>query len=532
MSAILSTDALNDFIAPSVACIKPVESLPPPPSSTVLSVSREDDPSNVAAAENAAQISLTDCLACSGCITSSEAVLIQLQSHTEVLSSLERFPNRRFFAILSLQTVAALAVAWNVTTTEAGLMVDHLFVSHLGFCAVIREEVFREMELHYAAAEVINALQQGSRGSGKHPILASSCPGFICYLETTHPTLIPDLSKVKSPMAIGGMFLKALHQKEETYIVGIQPCLDKKLEGARRELSSSTWRPGDGGSTGNEPERDVDCVLTSREVLLIASERNINPLELPKTPLPTTPHISDNDEINTFLTTPPSFRTRNRDFGTSGGLTSYILHRLYALSPSSTITTTPGRNPDTITFTLTTPDSDSSSLSLARSYGFRNIQNLVRRLKPKPVRRLPGAATNPARLASRRPGANAAEALPVFVEVMACPGGCTNGGGQVKVEDIPSNGEGALSQKELLRVVDEAYFSGDDEARGEEMMEIDSPPAAEVGVEKVVDVWNQVTRVEVDKLVFTTFRQVENDVGNKAGKDKGLEMASKEDGGW
>ncbi|KAK3059862.1 Cytosolic Fe-S cluster assembly factor nar1, partial [Coniosporium uncinatum] len=66
MSAILSEDALNDFISPGVACIKPIETLPKqqPDDSNPYEVTTED---KVAASNpQPAEISLTDCLACSG----------------------------------------------------------------------------------------------------------------------------------------------------------------------------------------------------------------------------------------------------------------------------------------------------------------------------------------------------------------------------------------------------------------------------------------------------------------------------------
>ena len=89
MSAILSADDLNDFISPSVACIKPVETLPDPPPNNAYEVTTEGKEAQEA---RTAQISLTDCLACSGCVTSAEAVLVSLQSHAEVLNALDSAP--------------------------------------------------------------------------------------------------------------------------------------------------------------------------------------------------------------------------------------------------------------------------------------------------------------------------------------------------------------------------------------------------------------------------------------------------------
>jgi len=96
MSAILSADDLNDFISPGVACIKPIETLPvaAEDASNPYEVTTEE---KIAAAQPPppASISLTDCLACSGCVTSAEAVLVSLQSHTEVLATLDNHSSLR-----------------------------------------------------------------------------------------------------------------------------------------------------------------------------------------------------------------------------------------------------------------------------------------------------------------------------------------------------------------------------------------------------------------------------------------------------
>jgi hypothetical protein len=98
MSAILSADDLNDFISPGVACIKPVETLPaapPPQSGNEHEVILDGQQPSAAVSNQPAEISLTDCLACSGCVTSAEAVLVSLQSHAEVLSTLDAAPALR-----------------------------------------------------------------------------------------------------------------------------------------------------------------------------------------------------------------------------------------------------------------------------------------------------------------------------------------------------------------------------------------------------------------------------------------------------
>ena len=137
-----------------------------------------------------------------------------------------------------------------------------------------------------------------------------------------------------------------------------------------------------------------------------------------------------------------------------------------------------------------------------------------------------------------------------YVEVMACPGGCTNGGGQIKVDDLPAQTRRPGSQKEWLGLVDEAYFSmpeSDGSADGEEgdvVMSDVHDGFNEHGhringispgyIKNILEHWVHVTGVPLDKLVRTSYREVESDVG-KAGaaeSEKVVELAGKIGGGW
>lgn len=71
------------------------------------------------------------------------------------------------------------------------------------------------------------------------PMLASSCPGWVCYAEKTVPQALPYIATTKSPQQATAVILKAIiaQQKGVTldsmYHATIMPCADKKLEGAR-----------------------------------------------------------------------------------------------------------------------------------------------------------------------------------------------------------------------------------------------------------------------------------------------------------
>ena len=587
MSAILSADDLNDFISPGVACIKPVETLPKRQSDTESSkendasayevkigeekrAEEEEAAAALAGPKNAAeaaQISLTDCLACSGCVTSAEAVLVSLQSHTEVLKVLDEFPalevlgwsGRRtlwqerggadggnvsgavngngdsvttnldsnnlrpklFVATVSPQTRASLAAAFGISQRRAGYIIEQLLSGPDGlkaggrhgssFALVLDSNVFREIALEAAFEEVRGSRANtndghvdGGGGAGpRRPVLASACPGWICYVEKTHPHILPYLSRLKSPQALAGTFVKSILSRRfgilpsDIWHMALMPCFDKKLEASRSELTSMLWA---GDKTESEAVRDVDCVITARELLQLAAARNItlggnfsarSPQKRKRGDgsigRQSPPSVFSDPLLDEFVLTQsrqrPRVTAQIRDAGPSGGYLWHILQRTQALHPGSSIKVQRGRNIDVLEYAVVR--SNEVILRAARCYGFRNIQNLVRKLRP-------------AKTSSRALGRNGAMTVGkprrkgptgssggmedfAYIEVMACPGGCTNGGGQIRVEDLPELGRavdfvdaagemststlpvGQRVQKNWLAQVDEAYFSAEPE---------------------------------------------------------------------
>lgn len=623
MSAILSAEDLNDFISPGVACIKPIETLPSKSSDTPdnpYEVTTEDK----VAAQNPtpAQISLTDCLACSGCVTSAEAVLVSLQSHAEVLSTLDAHPSLMglpwmrthggvqreleggveegniFIATISPQTRASLAAVYGVSSIQAGNMISQFLSGPNGlakggkngshFLWTLDTNTFRDVALVLAAEEVANGIEGGDI---KKPILTSACPGWICYAEKTHPHILPHLSRLKSPQALAGTMLKSTLAKrfgvsvEKIWHLAVMPCFDKKLEASRGELTSDQWN---GTNTDQKAVRDVDCVITARELIEMARLRGLDFGSMPTTSLRRRDRIRFPDgQIDRFLFPPLKRRSQQeKSAGSSGGYLWHILQRFQAQYPGSRIKIERGRNVDVVEYLLLRHDDTTGKeecvFKAARYYGFRNIQNLVRRLKPKAQSRLLAAAG--ARGGARKPGEakgslGAKEVEYAYVEVMACPGGCTNGGGQVKIGEVaditgqiqpeqPVVGKGGpQEQREWLAKVDEAYFSAssdpDDMQTSDNedypefnvqdgSMEIDTPPDSSsshsrdppesdivdgismLDIRHILSHWSQITDVPVDCLVNTTYRKVESDVGKKKVSDveRVAGLASSLGGGW
>ena len=529
-----------------------------------------------------------------------------------------------FVASVSPQVRASLAATYGTTEQEAGWMIEQLLSGPQGlatggkhrssFAWVIDTNAMREANLVLGADEVFESIsrppstsgEQGSfETSPKKPILTSACPGWICYAEKTHPHVLPHLSRLKSPQALTGTLLKtvlskALHiNPDQIFHLAIMPCFDKKLEASREELTDIYWQPQPTTLiTPREapPVRDVDCVITAREVLMLAESRSISFPSLPRRPLPSSTRMPFPDaKLDAFLfpenPTPDCRRPSNRHdrqpqtpaAGTSGGYLYQILLTQQSLCPGSTIHTARGRNADVVDYTLVR--GEETLFRAARYYGFRNIQNLVRKLKPLKQSRMPGGKMVGARKPTTAAGGGGDYA---YVEVMACPGGCTNGGGQIKAEDVGalqnicedeeengSSGRKKKSQKEWLSTVDEAYYSmssssgsnSSDEEEDEEKEQkhttgndVLKPPVEDPSIrhdnhddennpiiingispqsiKSILTHWSHITGIDLKKLVYTSYRTVESDVGKERGggqkreTERVVEMASKIGGGW
>ena len=474
-------------------------------------------------------------------------------------------------ASVSPQTRASIAATYGVSERVAGHMIEQLLSGPQGLRAggkygngfewVLDTNVAREACLVLGAEEVMSSMRSANEGlkSNNHglapsqpvkPILTSSCPGWICYAEKTHPHVLPHLSRLKSPQALMGILLKTtLSRKlgispDRIWHVAIMPCFDKKLEASREELTDVFW-----GRTSKHKRgvRDVDCVITSKELLMLADTRGIDFAALPRSSLPQD-HFEPfpDPTIQQFLF--PRGRRRklngNPVAGTSGGNLYYILEYFSSQHTGSSIQTTRGRNSDVTEYSVTSITGE-PILKAARYYGFRNIQNLVRRLKPAKALRMPGGRPMGS---ARKPTGTAAGLDYAYVEVMACPGGCTNGGGQIKVDDPIISGRlmdgvkaGPQAQKEWLALVDEAYFSGEESAAddGDGLMDVDDCHDLVDGIspstiKDTLKYWSNMTGVDLDRLAYTSYRAVASDVGkDKVGHtERVVELAGKIGGGW
>ncbi|KAF9647239.1 iron hydrogenase [Thelephora ganbajun] len=478
-SGALTLTDLNDYITPSQSCIKPVEIKNVPTgegdtaaATTQIRVDQDGSYYEVSVSDSTgnkpgaggkrletAQVSLNDCLACSGCITSAESVLITMQSHVQVLDFLaenathDPMSQKRKIPIVSIapQSLASLAASVSspsttpVTPRQMLHRIETFFSQVLGIDYVYDTTFARHISLLEHAREFFERKVQSVSGTkGALPMISSACPGWVCYAEKTHSEMLCFISRTKSPQQVMGTIVKSwLASKwsknpDQIYHVAVMPCYDKKLEASRQDFYNDIF------ST-----RDVDCVITTGELELLMKEKSwdvsvpvVNELvpTLPRTPPPGKSGTDSDAALPQLISHP----------GTSSGSYLHTIieavrtrHRLDSSRqdpPDLELSVKALRSADYEEYTLTDKETRRVVFKGAKCYGFRNLQNIVRRVgKEAGVQTGKGAAGRlvggRARAVKKTTGGGDDANLD-YVEVMACPGGCINGGGQLKRREL------------------------------------------------------------------------------------------------
>lgn len=154
-----------------------------------------------------ATVTLNDCLACSGCVTTAETILIQQQGIDEILKNIKSGQVIPVFSIAP-QSRASLAMHYGVNEREMQeklmLKLKKLGVFHLYDMSLALDlAVF--LSCQEFEQEFLKMKDQ------KLPVICSECPGWVCYAEkVVGESIIPFMSRVKSPQQIMGRLLKDL----------------------------------------------------------------------------------------------------------------------------------------------------------------------------------------------------------------------------------------------------------------------------------------------------------------------------------
>ena len=326
----------------------------------------------------------SDCTFCGQCITHCPVGGLQEHDDTGKVFDALADPQR----ITVVQMAPAVRAAW-----AEYFHLDPKYASAERMVTALKTMGFDyEFDTNFAADLTI--MEEGSeflerfthRNKYHWPMFTSCCPGWVRFVKSQFPAYIGNLSTAKSPQQMFGAVVKSYFADQlnvdpkKLFVVSIMPCTAKKAEAALPTMKDA------------EGDRDVDVVLTTREIVRMFRGEQINPAVLPETPFDSPLGTGTGAAVV---------------FGATGGVMDAALRSAYYMVT--------GKNPN--------PDA------------FHSVRGLDS--WKEAVFTIPGAGdvrvAVVSSLGATRKLMNAIDAGEVdydFVEVMACPGGCAGGGGQ------------------------------------------------------------------------------------------------------
>lgn len=332
----------------------------------------------------------TDCLFCGQCINVCPVgALMEKSDIHRVWDALED-PDTYVVVQTAPAVRAALGEEFGnpIGTRATGKMAASL--RRLGFNKVFDTNWAADLTIMEEGHELLHRIQNG----GKLPMITSCSPGWIRYCEFNHPDFIENLSSCKSPHQMFGAIAKTYFAEKEgidpkkMFVLSVMPCTSKKTEAARPEMEVNGLR-------------DVDAVITTRELARMIKQAGLDYNKLPDEGF---------DEIM------GEYTGAGVIFGATGGVMEAALR--------------------TVADVLTGEDLENIEYQAVR--GLTEHKEATLNIAGLDVKIAVAHGTESAgRLldAVRR-----GEKEYHFIEIMGCPGGCVNGGGQPqqpqKVRDV------------------------------------------------------------------------------------------------
>lgn len=325
----------------------------------------------------------TSCVSCGQCIAVCPTGALQEKDYTDQMLAAIADPDKYVVVQTAPSVRAALGeeFGYPIGTDVEGKMAAAL--RRMGFDKVFDTDFSADLTIMEEAHEFLNRVQNG----GVLPLITSCSPGWVKYCEHYFPDLLDHLSSCKSPQQMFGAVTKTYFAEkmgldpEKIVCVSVMPCTAKKFEIGRPDQSAA-----------GVP--DVDIAITTRELARLIKRCGINFVNLPE---------------ETFDDPLGESTGAGVIFGATGGVMEAALR--------------------TAVETLTGETLGSLDFEEVRgTKGIKEASYLVNGLEVK-VAVASGLANAREILEKIRRG----EAEYHFIEIMACPGGCVNGGGQPQV---------------------------------------------------------------------------------------------------
>lgn len=323
----------------------------------------------------------TSCVSCGQCIAVCPVGAIAEKDYTKPVLEAIADPEKTVIVQTAPAVRAGLGECFGlpIGTNVEGKMVAAL--RKLGFDKVFDTDFAADLTIMEEATEFLDRVQNG----GKLPLITSCSPGWVKYCEHYFPDMTENLSSCKSPQQMFGATAKTYYAEKmgidpkNIVMVSIMPCTAKKFEIGRDDQNAA-----------GVP--DVDFALTTRELGRMIERAGINFLGLEDEKFDDPLGISTGAGVI---------------FGATGGVMEAALRTaVYTLTGENPIDFPEVRGTDGIkeaTYNVAGMD-----VKVAVASGLANAKELLEKVQN-------------------------GEADYHFIEIMGCPGGCVNGGGQPQV---------------------------------------------------------------------------------------------------
>ena len=316
------------------------------------------------------------CVSCGQCIVVCPTGAIAEKDNTKDVWRALSDPHKHVVVQTAPSIRVTLGEAFDlpIGTNVKGKMVSAL--RRLGFDAVFDTDLAADLTIVEEANELVERLKKG----GTLPMITSCSPGWVNYCEHYYPEFVENLSTCKSPQQMFGAITKTWYAKrmgldpKDIFVVGIMPCTAKKFEVAREDEAAA-----------GVP--DVDVALTTRMI----DRAGINFAELP------------DEEFDSPMGESTGAAAI---FGATGGVMEAALR-----TAASWLTGSDGAPVDFVEVRGVEGVKEATyqvgdlTLNVAVASGLANAKRLLDSVK-------------------------SGEKTYHFIEIMGCPGGCVNGGGQ------------------------------------------------------------------------------------------------------
>jgi NADH-quinone oxidoreductase subunit G len=339
----------------------------------------------------------SNCIACGQCIMACPVGALYEKDDVDAVWKAIQDPTKHVIVQEAPAIRAALGEEFGMPpgSLVTGKMIAAL--RRLGFDKVFDTNFTADLTIIEEGNELLKRVKEG----GTLPMITSCSPGWIKFCEHFYPDLLPHLSTCKSPQQMFGALAKTYYAEtagidpKNIVSVSIMPCTAKKFEAQRPEMSSSGFR-------------DVDYVLTTRELARMIKEGGIDFLNLP------------DEEYDAPM---GEYTGAGTIFGATGGVMEAALRTVYAVVTGENLPSldiTPVRGLEGVK-EASVKVGALGDVKVAVAHGLGNARKVMDRIRE-------------------------GKADYAFIEIMCCPGGCVAGGG----EPIPTNNEIRLLRSSAL----------------------------------------------------------------------------------